>query len=163
MDVDNTPTRVEELWFSDGSLVVQADQSLFRIYSGILAAHSAVFKDMLAFPQPPDAETIEGCPVVRLPDSSRDVTAFFKAIFDSSFFESYPSDTDFNTTISILRLSHKYTVEYLQRRALGHLSPLYPTTFAAYCQHTSASGFEELNLDEHHVAAIQIAQEVNAT
>jgi hypothetical protein len=31
LDVDNTPTRVEELWFSDGGLVVQAEQSLYRV------------------------------------------------------------------------------------------------------------------------------------
>jgi hypothetical protein len=84
MDVDNTPTRVEELWFSDGGLVVQAEQSLFRVSGGILAARSPVFKDMLSFTQPPDAETIEGCPVVRLPDRAADITVFFRAIFDSS-------------------------------------------------------------------------------
>jgi hypothetical protein len=84
MDVGNTPTRVEELWFSDGGLVVQAEQSLYRVSGAILAARSPVFKDMLSFTQPPDAETIDGCPVVRLPDSAADVTCFFKAIFDFS-------------------------------------------------------------------------------
>lgn len=84
MDVDNTPTRVEELWFSDGNLIVQAETSLFRVYGAFLAARSSVFKDMLSFPQPADAEMVEGCPVVRLHDSADDVTCFFKAIFDSS-------------------------------------------------------------------------------
>jgi hypothetical protein len=84
MDVDNTPTRVKDLWFPDGSLVVQAEQSLFRISGGILAARSSVFADMLAFTQPPDAETIDGCPVVKLPDRAEDLTCFFRAIFDSS-------------------------------------------------------------------------------
>ncbi len=84
MDVDNTPTRVEELWFSDGGLVVQAEQSLFRVSAGILAARSPVFQDMLSFTQPPDAQSIEGCPVVKLLDSAADVTCFFRAIFDSS-------------------------------------------------------------------------------
>jgi hypothetical protein len=80
----NTPTRVEELWFADSGLVVQAEQSLYRVSGAILAARSPVFKDMLSFTQPPDAETIDGCPVVRLPDSAADVTCFFKAIFDFS-------------------------------------------------------------------------------
>jgi hypothetical protein len=39
---------------------------------------------MLAFPQPPDSELIDGCPVVRLHDSERDTTFFLRAIFDSS-------------------------------------------------------------------------------
>ncbi len=84
MDVDNTPTRVEELWFSDSGLVVQAEQSLFRVSGAVLAARSPVFKDMLSFTQPPDAETFAGCPLVRLSDSAADVTCFFRAIFDSS-------------------------------------------------------------------------------
>ena len=87
MDVDeanNIPTRVEELWFSDGSLVVQAEQSLFRVSGAVLAARSSVFNDMLGIAQPPDSETIDGCSMVRLPDSAEDVTCFFRAIFDSS-------------------------------------------------------------------------------
>jgi hypothetical protein len=84
MDMDNTPTRVEELWFSDSGLVVQAEQSLFRVSGAVLAARSPIFKDMLSFTQPPDAETIDGCPVVKLPDLAIDITCFFRAIFDSS-------------------------------------------------------------------------------
>ncbi|KAJ6548108.1 hypothetical protein DFH09DRAFT_989153 [Mycena vulgaris] len=167
MDVDSgTPTRVEELWFSDSGLVVQAGLSLFRVSGAVLAARSPVFKDMLAFPQPPDAETIDGCPVVRLPDSAQDVTTFFRAIFDSAFFETFPSRTDMETVISILHLSNKYAVNYLQRRALVHLASLYPTTLEHYdCSHTRNSLFSEPLADvpiAAHVAAIQIAREVNA-
>ncbi|KAJ7201770.1 hypothetical protein B0H12DRAFT_527000 [Mycena haematopus] len=45
-------TRVDGLWFSDGSLVVRAETALFRISGAILAARSSVFRDMLSFPQP---------------------------------------------------------------------------------------------------------------
>ncbi|KAJ7932808.1 hypothetical protein B0H13DRAFT_1701204 [Mycena leptocephala] len=128
MDVDNTPTRVEELWFSDGGLVIQAEQSLYRVSGAILAARSPVFKDMLSFTQPPDAETIDGCPVVRLPDSAADVTRFFKAIFDSSYFEPHPYNPSLDVIISILHMSNKYAVDYLLRRALVHLSSDFPTT-----------------------------------
>ncbi|KAJ7689803.1 hypothetical protein B0H17DRAFT_912302, partial [Mycena rosella] len=159
----NAPTRVEELWFSDGSLVVRAEQSLFRISGGILVARSSVFKDMLAFPQPPDAENIDGCPVVRLPDQAADVTLFFRAIFDSSFFEPFPTKTNLDIIISILHLSNKYAVDYLQRRALVHLSSRYPTTMSEYNQWaTSTSLFPRVDDIAHHVAAIQISREVGA-
>ncbi|KAJ7689811.1 hypothetical protein B0H17DRAFT_1011877 [Mycena rosella] len=163
MDVDNTPTRVEELWFSDGGLVVQAEQSLFRISGGILAARSPVFKDMLVFPQPPDAETVEGCPVVRLPDSATDIIAFFKAIFDSSFFEPHPSPTELDLVISILHLSNKYAVDYLKRRALVHLSHRYATTLSEYDGPSlDTTPDDDAQTAPYEVAAILIAREVAA-
>ncbi|KAJ7814553.1 hypothetical protein B0H14DRAFT_2522183 [Mycena olivaceomarginata] len=169
MDVDNTPTRVEDLWFPDGYLVVQAEQSLFRISGGILAARSSVFTDMLAFTQPPDAETIDGCPVVRLPDRAEDLTCFFRAIFDSSFFETYPTKVSFESVLSVLRCSDKYEVEYLRRRALVHLSYDFPTTLTALdaaSAKESATNFREIWIESilasACVAVIQLARQVNA-
>ncbi|KAJ7700677.1 hypothetical protein B0H17DRAFT_882729, partial [Mycena rosella] len=75
------PHRVEELWFEDGNLVLQAGNSQFRLHRSILAARSPVFQDMLSFPQPPESELVEGCPLVRLPDAESEVTVFLKAIF----------------------------------------------------------------------------------
>ncbi|KAF8145623.1 hypothetical protein K438DRAFT_1425906, partial [Mycena galopus ATCC 62051] len=50
----------QDLWFEDGNIVIQAGNSQFRVYRGVLAKRSSVFQDMLSSPQPPDAETIEG-------------------------------------------------------------------------------------------------------
>ncbi|KAJ7232025.1 hypothetical protein B0H12DRAFT_1029158 [Mycena haematopus] len=144
MDVDNTPTRVERLWFEDGSLVVQAEQSLFRVIRTVLAACSPVFNVMLAFTPPPDAETLDGCPLVRLPDSAQDVTCFLRAIFDSSFFEFYPCQVSFEDALSITRLSHKYAVDYLLRRALVHLSHEFPTTLSAYDMSSESTNFRDI-------------------
>ncbi|KAJ7604130.1 hypothetical protein FB45DRAFT_1013709 [Roridomyces roridus] len=127
MQVDNTPHRRPELWFDDGSIVIQAENTQFRVHRSILAARSPVFKDMLSFPQPPDAgsESAEGCPLVRLHDSSAEVAVFLKAIFDSAL-------TEFETVVGVLRLSHKYNVEYLRRRALIHLSSAFSTTLSRW-------------------------------
>lgn len=74
----------DDIWFEDGNLILQTDTALFRVYSGLLAARSSVFKDMLAFPPPPEGNlTLDGCPVVRLYDSTEDVRYFLNAIFDS--------------------------------------------------------------------------------
>ncbi|KAJ7441119.1 hypothetical protein FB451DRAFT_1299077 [Mycena latifolia] len=124
MEVDHqaaAPQRVQNLWFEDGGIIVKAGNSLFR---------SPVFDDMFRIPRPPDAERMEGCAVVELPDAADDVVVFFRAIFDSSFFEAYPAPTTFGTIAGILRLSTKYEVNHLRRRALVHLSSGFPTTLS---------------------------------
>jgi len=73
---------VDEVWFQDGTLIIEAEGSLFRVYGGLLGAESPVFHDMLEFPQPEGAESIDGCPVVHLSDSAPDVNCFLKALFD---------------------------------------------------------------------------------
>ncbi|KAJ7092909.1 hypothetical protein B0H15DRAFT_882820 [Mycena belliarum] len=125
----SSPESVAELWFPDASLIFQAELSLYRIHSGILAARSSVFRDMLAFPQPTETEgdSMDGCPRIVLHDRAADVTVFFRAIFDSSFFVP-PFTPQLETLAGILRLSIKYDVPYLTQRALRHLSDIYPTT-----------------------------------
>ncbi|KAJ7494271.1 hypothetical protein B0H11DRAFT_1802506 [Mycena galericulata] len=126
------PKRVEDLWFEDGNIVVQAENSQFRVYRGVLAARSTVFQNMLSFPQPPELELVEGCPLVRLHDYATEVTAFLKAIFEPEFFMPFPVRTDLETIIGCLRLSHKYGVDYLRRRALIHLSSAYDTDLSRW-------------------------------
>ncbi|KAJ7764718.1 hypothetical protein B0H16DRAFT_1717950 [Mycena metata] len=126
------PHRVEKLWFRDGTLVLTADNVLFRVYGGLLAQESLIFEDMLRIPQPPDAETVEGCPVVHLPDNGRDVEYFLKALFDYKFFPAFPSPTTFDIIAGILRLSKKYEVDSLHRRALVHFASGFPMTAAEY-------------------------------
>ncbi|KAJ6500862.1 hypothetical protein C8R45DRAFT_979372 [Mycena sanguinolenta] len=132
MEVDGRPTeptRVQDLWFEDGNLVISAGNSQYRVYRGILALHSPVFQDMFSFPQPPDSdsEMVDGCPIVRLTDAEEEVTSFLKAIFHPTFFPSFPAQTKFHTIVGCLRLGHKYGVDYLRRRALIHLSSGYRT------------------------------------
>lgn len=75
-----------ELWFSDGSIVLQAENTLFKVYAGILSRASPVFKGMISMPQP-DAEhveTYEGCPlVVMAGDDAKGMQSFLKALHDS--------------------------------------------------------------------------------
>ncbi|KAJ7314381.1 hypothetical protein DFH08DRAFT_1041477 [Mycena albidolilacea] len=75
-------------------------------------------------------ETMEGHPVITLHDKAADVEVFLKAIFDSRM--PPPAEIQFEDALAILRLSHKYDVGYLRRRALQHLGPIYPTTLAGY-------------------------------
>ncbi|KAJ7883212.1 hypothetical protein B0H14DRAFT_1438680 [Mycena olivaceomarginata] len=136
---DQTPetlTRVGDLWFSKDMIVIRAENKIFHVFGGILAARSIVFRDMLAFPQPPngDIAQIDGSPVVRLHDSADDVEVFLRAIYDSSYFMPAPAPIQLRIVLGILRLSHKYGVQYLHRRALDHLivDGWYHATYDSY-------------------------------
>jgi hypothetical protein len=86
MDTDTTTgdQRSENLWFNDGTIVLRAEKTIFRVYAGLLASQSSVFKDMLEFPQPSgSSETIEGCPVVTLHDSAQDLQNFLRVLHES--------------------------------------------------------------------------------
>ncbi|KAJ7490854.1 hypothetical protein FB451DRAFT_1079609 [Mycena latifolia] len=165
------PHRVRELWFEDGNVVIQAGSSQFRLYRGILAARSPVFQDMFSFPQPPDSELVDECPVVHIPDAATEVTHFLKAIFVPEYFPSFPALTTFDIIVGCLRLSHKYQVDYLRRRALVHFSSRYRTTLLEW----DSSGYEDKRrpasktvswptpLDQaFEIRVIQIAREVDA-
>ncbi|KAK7018450.1 BTB domain-containing protein [Favolaschia claudopus] len=115
-------TQVEDLWFATDMIVIRAEDKAFRVPAGVLAARSSVFRDMISLPPPTNgAENMDGIPIVHLHDSADDVAAFLRAIYDSSFFLPAPAPTDFSVVLGILRLSHKYDVQYLYRRSLEHL------------------------------------------
>ncbi|KAJ6572785.1 hypothetical protein DFH09DRAFT_916516 [Mycena vulgaris] len=120
----NDNIRVDDLWFSNDTLVLKADKKVFRVTKSVLTMRSSVFRDMVAFPTPTieDAEIIEGSPVVLLHDSADAVEVFLRAIFDSSYFMPPPALVEEHSVLSILRLAHKYDVQYLFLRALQHLS-----------------------------------------
>ncbi|KAJ7714955.1 hypothetical protein B0H14DRAFT_3014731 [Mycena olivaceomarginata] len=61
-------------------------------------------------------------------DSAEDMAYFLKALLYPDFFKSFPGPTTFNILSGVLRMSHKYDVDALQKRALIHLSARFPTT-----------------------------------
>ncbi|KAJ7652646.1 hypothetical protein B0H17DRAFT_957806, partial [Mycena rosella] len=138
--------RVEDLWFSNDTLVLKTQQKIFRVSKSVLAARSTVFSDMAAFPQPVDGDTelIDGSPVVTLHDSADDMEAFLRAIFDSSYFMPPPTSVGLDVILGILRLSHKYDVQYLHRRALEHLSVQY--------YRSSVHDYRSIKVADHGVA-----------
>ncbi|KAK7024049.1 BTB domain-containing protein [Favolaschia claudopus] len=170
---------ISELWFEDGNLLIQAENTQYRVFRGILAARSSVFEDMQSLPQPPASEQAENCAFLLLPDPAPEVTVFLKAIFDADFFKPYPAPAEFNEVIGCLRLGHKYGVDFLWRRALVHLSSGYATTLSrldamieSEFGEESTSRPSESVLEArswtaplqpaHQIRAIQVAREVGA-
>ena len=78
-----SPTKVSDLWYDDGNIVLQAESSLFRISLGVLAAHSPIFDAIRKLPQSQDQEMYEDCPLVVLHDKAEDLGNFLRAVYDS--------------------------------------------------------------------------------
>ena len=73
------------VWYEDGNIVLVAGSTAFRLYKGILASVSPVFRDMFSLAKPEDGPgseggTIDGCPVVHLTDSAKDLRWFLVLI-----------------------------------------------------------------------------------
>jgi hypothetical protein len=67
------------IWYSDGSVVIQAECTQFRVHSSILSQHSPVLKEMLA---KPPVKLVDGCPLLFLPDdSARDINHFLNCLY----------------------------------------------------------------------------------
>ncbi|KAJ6447573.1 hypothetical protein C8R47DRAFT_937378, partial [Mycena vitilis] len=156
--------RVQNLWFADGNIVIQAGNSQYRVF-----AHSSVFSDLFSLPQQPDSELVEGCPFVRLPDPDIEVTPFLKAIFDPEFFLRHPAPTEFDFIVACVSLGHKYGVEYLLRRALIHLSSTYHTTLSQMDGRmfkntiSRAPSWEYPDELAFRIRAIELTRQVDAT
>jgi len=70
------------LWLDDGSVVIQAELTQFRVHRTVLSRHSQVFRNMFSVPQPVYEDNIEGCPIVHLSDSAQDVSHLLSALYD---------------------------------------------------------------------------------
>ena len=76
------PVVRSDVWYEDGNVVLQAENTQFKVFRGVLAEASTVFKDMFSFPQPSSSgqELVEGCPVVFLTDSAEEVRYMLRAL-----------------------------------------------------------------------------------
>lgn len=88
---DPSEERHDDLWFSDGNIVLSAvsddrtNTILFCIHRSSLTRQSEIFESMFDMPQGEGgglAEVYEEAPLVRLPDSAEEVEELLNAIYD---------------------------------------------------------------------------------
>jgi len=133
---------------------------MFRVYQGILSAQSPVFLDMFAMPQPEDPEMLEGVPVVDLTDDPGELTYFLRSLNDTCFYDDTMQDLQF--IAAIVRLSTKYQVTRLRKRAIDPLLTAFPTTFEEFSnilQNPASSKIRHFNGMEATV--VNIGEEVD--
>ncbi|KAJ7045164.1 hypothetical protein C8F04DRAFT_1388727 [Mycena alexandri] len=148
---------------NDAQIVVCADNRTFRILRGLLAARSRVLRNIIAAPRA-STEQIDGCPVVQLPDSAQDLQAFMSAISDPNYFQPAPTPLRLSVVLKVLRLSKRYEVPPLYRRALEHLAVdgWYRQTFDEHSHdHLTDIAPEETAL-RNSLSVIETAVEVGA-
>jgi len=136
--------------------MVVAQDTGFRIYRGVLAAHSPIFGDMFTMSQPTDAELLDGCPVVRISDSSHDFRAFLSVLFNfNNDYSKHDHCIDFSLLAAITRLAHKYQVKDLLKDAVNRLERLFPITYEDFME-----TFRDVRFDRgrHAIEAVNLAR-----
>ncbi|EMD41181.1 hypothetical protein CERSUDRAFT_91943 [Gelatoporia subvermispora B] len=114
------------LWFDDGNVILIAEGVAFRVYQGLLSTRSTVFRDLFQVPQPPDGESYEGCPVIRLHDKRMDLHALLRTLFGFKEFLDVEKIT-FCDISPLVRLSHKYDIKDLYESTSKRLKTMFPT------------------------------------
>ncbi|KAF7364327.1 hypothetical protein MSAN_01092800 [Mycena sanguinolenta] len=120
-----------EFWFDDGTIVLQVENTLYRVYHGLLASHSVALRDTVPMPKPQtpmeeNAQEIEGCRFVKLQgEKERDFTRFLKALHHYGPYAPVPGLTELT---SVLRLSDKYGVATLRESMISILHDIYPSS-----------------------------------
>jgi hypothetical protein len=79
---DRRAMQRSEIWYSDGSLILQVENTQFRVHWSVLALNSSFFRNLQGLPQPPDQPRVEGCPIIELHDSLEDVEYLLKALYN---------------------------------------------------------------------------------
>ncbi|KAJ7745667.1 hypothetical protein B0H16DRAFT_1557782, partial [Mycena metata] len=123
--------RRSEIWHPDGSVVLQAHDTQWRVHWSVLAMHSSFFRGMLGLPQPPEQPSVDGCPIVELlGDSVEDVENVLRALYDPLFF--LQKALPFSVIASHLRLGRKYDFGPVLETVVERITHENPTTLEGY-------------------------------
>ncbi|KAI0742372.1 hypothetical protein C8Q80DRAFT_1258645 [Daedaleopsis nitida] len=145
----------ETFWFSDGSLVLVAGTSAFKIYHGVLASQSAVFADMLSLPRSSTDPSINGCPILELLDSPEDLRYLLQVLFPPPMMS--PGGTSsFPRVSAVVRLSHKYQMDALLRQGIDILTGYYTTTYSQWLKRDEYPHLKPLPI--HAIDAVYLAR-----
>jgi hypothetical protein len=95
----------------DATIMVRSsDQANFRVHKSVLAMSSPFFKDLLSLPQPPDAEIVDGLPVVALPEDSGLLNSFISLLYPT-----VPVIPDsYQKVFALLAVCQKYEMKSVQ-------------------------------------------------
>ncbi|KAJ6497612.1 hypothetical protein C8R45DRAFT_1093963 [Mycena sanguinolenta] len=119
-----------KVWYNDGSVVLQAENTLFRVHWSVLSQHSSFFRSFKDLPQPPNQPAVDSCPVVELQDSAVDVEHLLTALYDPTFL----SQTALPLPVvgALIRLGRKYDFKNILDSAVARVTDQNPTTLEEY-------------------------------
>ncbi|KLO05409.1 hypothetical protein SCHPADRAFT_839455, partial [Schizopora paradoxa] len=129
------PRPHEEVWFSDGSIVLATDLHLYRVHKGMLAKYSKVLSDMFEFPtgdEDANTERWEDVPIVHMVgDSDEEVRLLLKALYGMNLQAALHKLT-LSEVASLLSISSKYDFQDVRTDVIQHLEFLFPNTQEKY-------------------------------
>ena len=77
-------TRDEKLWFDDGSIILIARDTAFRVHAGVLSRESTVFQNMIENMKEMKSERMYDCPVMRISDTAMDLRFLLSVLYDGA-------------------------------------------------------------------------------
>lgn len=86
------PSESPLCWFDDGNVVLQAEDTLFRVYKGFLRKQSSVFDDMFSLPaaaRENEMETFDSCSLVVVQETAKEMELFILALTDLTYVPSF--------------------------------------------------------------------------
>ncbi|KAI0710355.1 hypothetical protein C8T65DRAFT_695630 [Cerioporus squamosus] len=159
--VERDPT----FWFFDGNIVVIAQGNVaFRVHQGVLALRAEFFAGMfqhsLLVPHgPSDEETIDGCPIIPLDDTTYDIRQLLLVMYGQNRLKT-PEETTFPVIAALIRVGDKYGVHDLVDECMSYFRQMRPISLRSYKsarEHRSAIKFAP----HHAVEALHICRIVD--
>lgn len=136
-EVKRSATRSTAIWFEDGNIILEAEDTQFRVHKSVLALHSSVLSDMflLAMPDTESGLVEEGCPIVELKDDlASEWEELLSLIYHgyryvlwldyvlflpAAYRKTRPNDAlSFSQISAMLRLGHKYCFKSYRQEAI---------------------------------------------
>ncbi|KAF8644398.1 hypothetical protein AX16_008459 [Volvariella volvacea WC 439] len=142
-----------QIWYSDGSVILQAESLRFRVHASLLSHQSRVLANMFVNGSPNVETTLEQCPVVFLTDRAQDVEYLLRAIYDPST----KSKREFAEIAAWLRLGRKYEMKEIYQRALRILTAEFPNTLEKWDRRVVHIKYHPSN----YIDCINLCRELN--
>ncbi|KAJ7668681.1 hypothetical protein DFH06DRAFT_982295 [Mycena polygramma] len=136
------PERSTELWFHDGSVVLQAENTQFRVHWSVLSIRSPVFRDHAqTLCEPPECDIVDGCPCIIPGPATPDVAIILRALYLAP-----PVSTPtrvaiphFSVVAAFVRLGRKYEFKDLFSSAIARLEYYNPNKSSKYVENPTLS------------------------
>ncbi|KAJ6593500.1 hypothetical protein B0H19DRAFT_1365572 [Mycena capillaripes] len=121
-----------DIWYDDGSIVLQAQNTQFRVHWSILSQHSSFFREIRGLPQPPSNQpSVDGCPVVELQDDVTDVEHLLKILYDLKLL--FQPALPLPVIAALIRLGRKYDFRDVLNSAVERVTFENPAIFEEFC------------------------------
>ncbi|KAF7326096.1 BTB domain-containing protein [Mycena kentingensis (nom. inval.)] len=113
-----------DIWKLYGDVVLQAESTQFRVNRDVLATHSPVFEHMFSAPQPAGSPTVDGCPLVLLPEDTAKEWTWVLGVMYTPF--RHQTTIPLDLIRALLKLGSKYEMSDLRAHAVEAIHYEFP-------------------------------------